>query len=240
MIPVGRDPPRACRQGLQEVVPTRVTCVIALLLVILSASSVVAQSFCYSSAGLSCPNMQISVCPHGDFEMIKNGCGGANDYIWVEIRDNANHPVPGIPWTDYWINACDPAQQLCLCVEAIVADSLTGANGRTTFSGFLKAGGCVLSGGIWIAVQGETIPADHVRCHPKLCLPIIFKGPDINGASGKPDCIVNLSDLIPFGTSYNLSLGQSGYNACCDYNDDNKCNLSDFARFGEHYQHQCM
>ena len=113
-------------------------------------------------------------------------------------------------------------------------------NGRTTFSGVLRAGGCVLSGGIWIAVQGKVIKGPYPSCTWNLCLPIVVKSPDMTGAGGKPDGVVNLSDLVPFGFSYNKNLGQAGYSACCDFNDDNKCNLSDFAFFGLHYQHRCM
>jgi hypothetical protein len=194
---------------------------------------------CYSTAGLSCQNMRITVCPRGDFEQIRNGCGGAGDYIWIEARDAANYPIPGIPWTDYWMNACDAAQALSLCVEAIAADSLTGENGRTTFSGIFRAGGCVLTGGLYVAIQGQSITTTPT-CATRLCLGVVIKGPDLTGASGKPDGVVNLSDLIPFGTSYNKNLGQGGYSACCDFNDDDKCNLSDFAYFGQHYQHACL
>lgn len=194
---------------------------------------------CDSRAGLSCPGMKISVCPAGDFEMIKKGCDGTSDYIWVEIRGCGN-PIPGIPPTDYWINACDPARQLSLCAAPIIADSVTGTNGRTTFSGALRGGGCALNGGIWIAVQGKPIKGPYPSCTYNICLPIVIKSPDMTGAGAKPDGVINLSDLIPFGAGYNKNLGQSGYNACCDFNDDSKCNLSDFAFFWTHYQHQCQ
>jgi hypothetical protein len=198
------------------------------------------DTFCYSTAGVSCQNMKVTICPRGDFEQIRNGCGGTDDYIWVVVRDCARNPVPGIPWTDYWMNACNAAQTLSLCVEAISADSLTGTNGRTTFSGIFRAGGCVLTGGLYIAVQGMVLKGPYPSCTGNICLPVVVKGPDLTGASGKPDGVVNLSDLIPYGTSYNKNLGQGGYNACCDFNDDDKCNLSDFAYFGQHYQHSCM
>lgn len=174
--------------------------------------------------------------------MIKNGCGGTGDYIWVEIRGCTEYPIPipGIPATDFWINACDQARQLALCATPIIADSITGANGRTTFSGVLRAGGCALSGGIWIAVQGKVIKGPYPHCISNICLPIVIKSQDMTGAGGKPDGIVNLSDLIPFGTSYNKNQGAPGYSACCDYNDDNRCNLSDYAYFGTHYQHRCQ
>jgi hypothetical protein len=218
----------------------RIALILLAILLIASASNVHAyEDFCYSTAGVSCQNMRVTVCPRGDFEQIRNGCGGTDDYIWVEVRDMGRQPVPGIPWTDYWMDACNAAQALSLCVEAISADSMTGLNGRTTFSGIFRAGGCVLTGGLYLAVQGEILKS--TPCGPnKLCLSVVVKGPDLTGSSGKPDGVINLSDLIPFGTTYNTNLGQAGYNACCDYNDDDKCNLSDFAFFGQHYQHSCM
>jgi len=214
--------------------------VVALALMLLLATSVFAGDVddCLSNAGVSCITMQVTICPAGDFELIRNGCGGTADYIWIEARDAGNLPIPGIPWTDYWLNACDPLKQLCICVSPIGADSLTGANGRTTFSGRIAGGGCTLSQGIWWAIQGKPILAKPCGSD-KLCLSVIIKSPDLTGAGGNPDCNINLSDLVPFGTSYNKNLGQIGYNACCDYNDDNKCNLSDFAFWGTHYQHKC-
>jgi hypothetical protein len=214
--------------------------VIAAMFMIASPARACDADDCRSLVGLSCPGMQISVCPAGDFEMIKKGCDGTGDYIWVEIRECGNNPVPGIPATDFWINACDQARQLALCAMPIIADSITGTNGRTTFSGILKAGGCVPSGGIWIAVQGKVIKGPYPSCTGNICLPIVVKSPDLTGAGGKPDGFVNLSDLVPFGTSYNKNQGQAGYNECCNYNDDYKCNLSDFAYFGTHYQHSCI
>ena len=214
--------------------------VVALALMLLLATSVFAGDVddCLSNAGVSCITMQVTICPAGDFELIRNGCGGTADYIWIEARDAGNLPIPGIPWTDYWLNACDPLKQLCICVSPIGADSLTGANGRTTFSGRIAGGGCTLSQGIWWAIQGKPILAKPCGS-AKLCLNVVIKSPDVTGAGGQPDCKINLSDLIPFGTSYNKNLGQVGFNSCCDYNDDDKCNLSDFAFWGTHYLHKC-
>jgi len=211
----------------------------AVLMLASDAQACDAVDECLSSAGLSCPAMRISICPQGDFELIGRACGGAGAYIWVRMIDNCGgDPIPGIPWTDFWFRACDPAQELALCIGGIVADSLTGLNGRTTFSGLVEGGGCVKSGGLGLTVRGWTIRSP--LCGPALCLPIVVKSPDLTGAGGKPDGVVNLSDLIPFGFSYNYNQGQHGYNTCCDYNDDTRCNLSDFAFFGTHYQHRCQ
>jgi hypothetical protein len=199
---------------------------------------------CFSNAGVSCENMQVTVCPAGDFEYIYAGCGGLTDYIWIQAMDSDSLPIPGIPWTDYWLNACNPLTQLCICVSPIAADSLTGLNGKTTFSGRIRAGGCALEQGIWWAIQGKPILAKPCDTD-KLCLDIVIKSPDLTGGpTGGPDCILNLSDLIPFGKAYNTYPGfpptpTKEWNACCDYNDDNLCNLSDFAYWGTHYLHKC-
>jgi hypothetical protein len=176
----------------------------------------------------------VSVCPAGDFEFIREGCGGDSDYIWVEIRDDAGVGIQGVPWTDYWMNACDALQELCLCAGAIGAYSLTNVDGRTTFSGRMAAGGCILTGGMYVACQGKTIK-DFDPCIDPICIDIVIVSPDLN-----VDCQVNLSDLSYFGQSYNLQLGDLDYDPCCDYNDDDWCNLSDFSYFGEHYQHECF
>jgi hypothetical protein len=216
--------------------------VVAFALMLLLATSAFAGDVddCLSNAGVSCVGMKVAICPAGDFEFIRNGCGGSADYVWIEARDALNNPIPGIPWTDYWLNACDPTAQLCLCASPVGADSLTGTNGRTTFSGRIQGGGCVLTGGIWWAIQGKIIKEKPCPNPNPLCLNIVIKGPDLQGTGGKPDCRNDLADLIPFGSSYNKNVGQAGYSACCDYNDDGPVNLSDFALFGAHYQHRCF
>ncbi len=188
---------------------------------------------CESEAGTTC-SLRVSVCPAGDFEFIRNGCGGDADYIWVEVKDAGGVGIAGIPWTDYWMNACDSGQELCLCASPIAADSLTNDNGRTTISGRMAAGGCILTGGMYVACQGKTLLAKP-DCLDPICLDIVIVSPDINA-----DCAVNLSDLSFFGQSYNKQLGDAGYDPCCDFNDDDWCNLSDFSFMGEHYLHECF
>ncbi|MFA4947026.1 MAG: hypothetical protein WC674_00765 [Candidatus Krumholzibacteriia bacterium] len=222
--------------------------VVAFALMLVFATSVYAGDVddCRSTAGtddglgtLAAVGLKITVCPAGDFEFIRNAAGGSTAYIWIIARDAGGNPIPGIPWTDYWLNACNPAKQLALCSTPVTADSLTGANGKTTFSNRLSVGGCTLTGGIWWAIQGKPLKGVYPSCISNVCLDIIVKSPDLTGAGGLPDGIINLSDMVPFGTSYNKNLGQAGYNACCDYTDDDKCNLSDFAYFGTHKEHRC-
>ena len=78
-------------------------------------------------------------------------------------------------------------------------------------------------------------PSYAPGCVDVTCEAVQIVSPDLNA-----DCTVNLSDLGVFGLSYNKNLGGAGYNSCCDLNDDSKCNLSDFAFMGEHYQHVCF
>lgn len=188
---------------------------------------------CQSEAGTSC-SLRVSVCPAGDFEFIREGCGGDADYIWVEVKDALGVGIAGVPWTDYWMNACTAGLELCLCASPIVADSLTNDLGRTTFSGRMAAGGCILSGGMFVACQGKTF-LELPACAAPICIDIVIVSPDLQA-----DCAVNLSDLSIFGQSYNKQNGDPGYDSCCDYNDDDFCNLSDFSFLGEHYQHTCF
>jgi hypothetical protein len=187
-----------------------------------------------SLAGTSC-SLRVSICPAGDFEPISMGCGGTADYIWVEVKDASGNGIDGIPWTDYWMDACDELQELCLCATPIAADSLTNALGRTTFSGTFAAGGCILTGGMFVSCQGKTFLDEGGAGQPPICIDIVIVGPDLN-----KDCVVNLSDLTFFGTSYNKQLGDAGYDPCCDWNDDDWCDLSDFSFLGEHYEHTCF
>lgn len=189
---------------------------------------------CSSDWGASCSGMRVNICPQGDFELISEGCGTGNDYIWVEVLDWGSGGISGIPATDFWLQAIDPTEQLCLCANPLVADSITNSAGRTTFSGPIAGGGCALNG-LYLRVQGITILEDWSGCTEVAVRDIVIVSPDLT-----TDCRVNLSDLGVFGLSYNKNLGDSGFNTCCDYNDDDKCNLSDFAWFAEHYRHECF
>jgi hypothetical protein len=215
-------------------------------LMLVLATSVYAGDIddCESDAGVSCVGMQVNICPQGDFEWIYAGCGGASDYIWIFARDAAGLGVAGVPFTDFWLNSCDPAKALCLCTSPVASDSLTNALGRTTISGRIAGGLCNVymdgtTQGIYVAVQGKIIKGNKPNCDINLCLAIKIKSPDLVFSAGLP-CIVNLSDLGVFGNSYNKQPPNVYYNPCCDYNDDNKCNLSDFAFFSSHYNHRCL
>lgn len=186
------------------------------------------------SLGSTSCSLRVSACPQGDFERIADGCGGDNDFIELIIRGSEWEPIVGIPPTDFWMDACDAGQALYLCPGAFVADAPTDSLGRTTFSGRIAAGGCLLTGGLYFAYHGVTQMDPETGAFP-ICLDIVIVSPDLNA-----DGAVNLSDLSFFGQSYNHQWGDPEYNPCCDYNDDDWCNLSDFSYLGTHYQHECQ
>lgn len=188
---------------------------------------------CESEWGVTCTGMRVSICPAGDFEFIFDGCNNGDDAIEVWVRDGDGNGIPNIPNTDYWMNACDELQELCLCSAPFGASQLTDIDGYTTIIGRIAGGGCVISGGLYMAVQGKTLTESD--CVTTACVDIQIVSPDINA-----NCVVNLSDLNPFGLSYNTEVGDTDYNDCCDFTDDGFCNLSDFSSFGQHYQHECF
>jgi hypothetical protein len=190
-----------------------------------------------SEAGTTC-TLRVAICPAGDFQEIRTGCGGVADYIWVEVKDAGGFGIEGIPWTDYWISACvpDPTYgDLCFCVAPMIADSLTNSAGRTTFSGTIAAGGCILTGGFTISCQGKVFLQEGVPGEPPICLDLIIVGPDL-----QHDCVVNVSDLSIFGDHYNTFITDLDYNDCCDWTDDDWVDISDFSFLGEHYEHTCF
>lgn len=143
--------------------------------------------------------------------------------------------------SDRWRTAQFAPYQLCLCPGAVVADSLTNALGRTTISGRLAIGGCILTGGIYVSVQGKILEI-YPDCLDYICIDLIIKSPDRNG-----DCLVGSGDIPYLADSYNKVAGDppSGtppteYDQCVDWNDDGIVNISDFAFLGAHYAHGCF
>ena len=182
--------------------------------------------------------MRVTMCPGPGYEPIREGCGGDSDYIEIWARDRWGNPISGIPWTDYWIGPCDESQELLLCIDGFMADSVTsslsGFEGRTTISGKIKGGGCILSGGLWLAVQGRPV-YDPEGCVNLLCLDIILVSPDLNG-----DGQVSLGDFSDFCNSYGRCQGDPNYNDCCDFTYNACCSLEDFSVFVSRYQKVCM
>jgi hypothetical protein len=218
----------------------------SLLLVFATSAFAGDVNECLSDCGISCDAMRINCCPAADFDYVWESChdGTDDDYIWVDVLDSSGNGIPGIPWTDYWIGACTPSPgapnfwDLCVCPDGVIADSLTNAAGRTTISGRLGVGGCILSGGIYLQVQGKTImiyAGSPTVCPDPICMNIQIVSPDLTH-----DCWVITGDLGKFGDTYYVDSGLPDYDDCADYSGDGECTLSDFAFLGEHWTHECQ
>lgn len=210
--------------------------VILFSLLLLFATSLYAGDVdpCESDFGVSCVGMKIRICPQGDYDAIRDGCGGSNDYLWLFARDGDGNGIQNVPWTDYWLTSCNDPGDLLLCSAPFGADLLTDEDGYTEISGRISGGGCVLTGGVYLSIQGKTV-MEKPDCLVPLCVDIEIISPDL-----LPTYKVDLSDFGEFGDSYNTVLGDPEYNDCCDYIEDSIVNLSDFGAFGDHYNHQCF
>ncbi|MFO7915958.1 MAG: hypothetical protein R6U43_09755 [Candidatus Krumholzibacteriales bacterium] len=179
-------------------------------------------------------NMLLNVCPAADMDQLTDKGG----YIAISVKDGSDAGISGIPWTDYWMGACDPAYEIGLCCDGIVADSLTNSDGETTISGFIGGSGCVLSGGVYMAVQNKTILDETgdpgCTLGNPICLSIEVRSPDYI-IDGK----VDLSDFSAFVNSWALCSGDASYEECFDFISNDCVDLSDFASFSAHWQHEC-
>jgi hypothetical protein len=203
----------------------------ALLLVL--ATSVYAGEVddCLSTVSLSASPLHMLICPAGDFDDMGDDLGG---YIMITAVDGSGIGIPSIPWSDYWIDACDGTQALYLCCNAINADSLTNALGQTTLSDPISGGGCITSGGVFVAIQGKQI-LEAPGCTDPVCLDMEIKSPDLTA-----DGFVALDDFGIFAPSYGSSVGDANWNECCDYDWNGCIDLPDFGSFANHYQHECQ
>lgn len=205
----------------------------ALLLVVSTSLSAGEIDDCNSTVSLvGCTSMQLNICPAADFDRIGDKCG-TGGYIAIVAQDGSGNGVAGIPWTDYWMGACDPTYEMCLCCDGIVADSLTNSDGETTISGFIGGGGCVLSGGVYVAIQNKQILAQP-GCTEAICLDIEIRSPD-----KVCDGLVDISDFGKFGLTWGACTGDSNYEECFDFIDNGCVDLSDFGKFGLHWNHEC-
>ena len=134
--------------------------------------------------------------------------GGA---ISVQILDGCDEPIAGYPFQDVFLGDTG-AGTLNVCPGGSVADGNTNANGETTISGTIAAGGSSVEG-LRLFIGGS--PVDDL-------LPFRVVSPDINA-----DRIVNLSDVAEFAAAY--SSGSVPFEA--DLNFDGLMNLSDVAVF---------
>ncbi len=169
-------------------------------------------------------------CPQGDGD----GLAEIGAVITVTVTDITGAPIVGIPAGDYWLIGCEDNIVLCAGSHAINADSASNADGVTTISGRLAAGGCDNS--LVVVVQGIVATDPDDQSTP-LCLPYETKSPDVTGDGGVVDQVVDIIDLATFAMGYTSP--PQVYDACFDFNCDGTVGLIDFAIFAQHFLHWC-
>jgi hypothetical protein len=158
----------------------------------------------------------IFVCPAGDGPTLAS----QGLTITVTLEDAGGDPIAGFPFEDIWVGDCGSGD-MALCAGGSVADANTNANGMTTISGALAAGGCA-QGGLCVYVAGSVISGS--------VLPIDVVSPDLNG-----DLSVDLLDVAAFVNLY----FSGNYEFCVDFDGNSDLNMCDMALFLEHQNHVC-
>jgi hypothetical protein len=163
--------------------------------------------------------------------------------ISVHIEDNTMTPVVGIPASDFWLIGCNNLLVLCGGSGSIDATAATDLSGNTTIAADIAAGGC--DTGVQVVVQSIVLGGG--AC-PVLCLGIVVRSPDILGpAAGPPDLKVDVLDFAAFGGLYPFPGAGHTYGPGACQNSARidfvapygTVDISDFAKFGAHYNHQC-
>jgi hypothetical protein len=101
------------------------------------------------------PVVPLAVCPQGDTDsFLIQGW-----YLAITIVDGVGAGVPDISGTDFWLDDCDPNQDLivlCGGSASSGADSLTNSAGQTTMSNTSLAAG-LCTDGLIVIVQGSIL-----------------------------------------------------------------------------------
>jgi hypothetical protein len=134
------------------------------------------------------------------------GGGDFDATITVTLIDYSGLPIAQYPREDMWLEAADGG--LVLCDHGTVADASTDANGQTTWTGSLQAGG-QSQAGCQVLISGWVLNFAPLDLH--------FNSADISG-----DLRVNLTDVSLFAHDFFL-----GYNYRSDFYWDGTINLSD-------------
>lgn len=147
---------------------------------------------------------------------------GVDATIHVQLLYQNGDPIVNYPAEDIWLGA--PAGvPFAYCAGGTVADQDTDANGETTISRPLRAGG---------QIPPTSQPCVYVSDQPITYsdLPLTVNSPDVNG-----DLVVDLSDIVFF--TQNL-MGGGVVDFRYDFNGDGVLNLSDVvvmaASLGDH------
>lgn len=153
------------------------------------------------------PKDIVSVAPNDEGETL----AAAGITIRVYLKNCAGAPLVGVPASAIEI-ALD-GSIVCACAGGNLADGPTDANGSTTFTGRIRAGGCGTS---------ATVRADGVVIGT---VPLQFNSAD----RGKPTCGIDVHDLNPLIFQYGAKVGTAGYSVCADLNEDGVLDATDVA-----------
>jgi len=158
----------------------------------------------------------VTVDPSGNGETF----AGTGITIRVYLRNNGGTPLVGIPREEIQLFNSN----LCICPGGNIADHASDANGETTFSGSLSAGGCAPNLIVF------------ATCNVIATIPVKINGPDATPAS---PCAVDASDLSALVARRGAQVGQGNYSICFDFNEDGSIDASEVALFASALGGQC-
>ena len=177
---------------------------------------------CCSSA--SSAGGVLLVCPAGDGPTLSSI--GATVSITV-LTCYCGEPLPGIPAEDFWIQQSSGPQPLCGYHLSSNADAASDANGQTTISGSIAAGG-YFPDDLHVVAQGMMI---GVGCGTdNAAIPLVLVSPDITG-----DLVVDIVDLAIFAEAFS----DGTVDPRMDFSGDGQIDVVDLSLFALHLHHQC-
>lgn len=148
------------------------------------------------------PRDIITVSPDGGGETFaENGIS-----LRVYLRNCQGEPLVGVPAESISL----AANYFCVCEGGSIADAPTGEDGSTTFSGTLRAGGCVDS--LLLIVDGFITATVPVRTNSP---DEFFAWP----------CVVSADERARLGGD----MSSSHYNRCFDFNEDGLLDAVDWS-----------
>jgi hypothetical protein len=131
-----------------------------------------------------------------------------------------------MPAADFWIVGLNGPYTLCGSFQSSAADWPTDADGRTTISGSIAAGG-FFENDVHVMAAGWPVQAAP-ECHSPL--PLVLVSPDMSG-----DLVVDIIDLAMFA----VSCPPNAHAEEADMNADGVVDIVDLALFAMHWLHSC-
>ena len=130
--------------------------------------------------------------------------------ITVTLVNAVGDPIQGYPYDDIWLETTEGG--LVSCTLGSAPEGSTDANGQTSWTLPLAAGGCSEGEGLQVYVAGAPLQMAPID--------LTVNSADMNG-----DLEINLTDISLFTQSL------ATYSYAGDFNFDGSINLSDVARF---------